>query len=102
MVECTFIDTMYHVVYSQPLTVFAHFTASNFPVLMDSPAMVLFQVISGKWGDVKKLVPQRDNTLQAELQKQQSILFCHSHNVLGYKVGHAKYQLDFKTFKIFF
>ncbi|XP_018014069.1 alpha-actinin, sarcomeric isoform X1 [Hyalella azteca] len=30
------------------------------------------QVISGKWGDVKKLVPARDNTLQAELKKQQN------------------------------
>ena len=32
------------------------------------------QVITTKWGEVKKLVPARDSTLQGELGKQQSIL----------------------------
>ncbi|XP_076031569.1 alpha actinin isoform X2 [Oratosquilla oratoria] len=40
---------------------------------LDNPYTTLTaQVITGKWNDVKKLVPQRDNTLQAELQKQQN------------------------------
>lgn len=37
------------------------------------------QVITNKWGEVRKLVPQRDATLQAELKKQQSILLALEH-----------------------
>lgn len=33
------------------------------------------QDLTRKWGEVRTLVPQRDATLQAELRKQQSILF---------------------------
>lgn len=40
---------------------------------LDNPYTTLTaQVISSKWGEVRKLVPQRDGTLQAELQKQQN------------------------------
>ncbi|XP_071518293.1 alpha-actinin, sarcomeric isoform X1 [Panulirus ornatus] len=40
---------------------------------LDNPYTTLTaQVITSKWGEVKKLVPQRDATLQAELQKQQN------------------------------
>ncbi|XP_068203495.1 alpha-actinin, sarcomeric isoform X1 [Palaemon carinicauda] len=40
---------------------------------LDNPYTTLTaQVISGKWGEVKKLVPQRDGTLQNELGKQQN------------------------------
>jgi len=40
---------------------------------LDNPYSALTSVIiSTKWQDVKKLVPQRDNTLQAELKKQQN------------------------------
>jgi len=33
---------------------------------------VQFQDIKSKWGEVKTLVPQRDQTLQDELRKQQN------------------------------
>lgn len=40
---------------------------------LDNPYTTLTaQVISTKWNEVRKLVPQRDNTLQAELKKQQN------------------------------
>jgi len=40
---------------------------------LDNPYSALTSVIiSTKWQDVKKLVPQRDSTLQAELKKQQN------------------------------
>jgi hypothetical protein len=35
---------------------------------------VMLQDLTKKWSDVRQLVPQRDQTLQAELRKQQSIL----------------------------
>lgn len=39
---------------------------------LDNPYTALTaQVISNKWNEVRKLVPQRDNTLQMELKKQQ-------------------------------
>jgi hypothetical protein len=34
----------------------------------------MLQDLTKKWSDVRQLVPQRDQTLQAELRKQQSIL----------------------------
>lgn len=37
-------------------------------------SIVMFQDLTKKWSDVRQLVPQRDQTLQAELRKQQSIL----------------------------
>lgn len=43
------------------------------PGALDNPYTTLTaQVITNKWGEVRKLVPQRDATLQAELQKQQN------------------------------
>ncbi|KAL7642289.1 UNVERIFIED_CONTAM: hypothetical protein RMT77_006850 [Armadillidium vulgare] len=40
---------------------------------LDNPYTTLTaQVISTKWSEVRKLVPQRDNTLQLELKKQQN------------------------------
>jgi len=39
-----------------------------------SLSVVMFQDLTKKWSDVRQLVPQRDQTLQAELRKQQSIL----------------------------
>nr|XP_027212270.1 alpha-actinin, sarcomeric-like isoform X2 [Penaeus vannamei]XP_027212272.1 alpha-actinin, sarcomeric-like isoform X2 [Penaeus vannamei] len=51
---------------------------------LDNPYTTLTsQVISSKWGEVKKLVPARDNTLQAELQKQQSILLIELHTFIN-------------------
>lgn len=37
-------------------------------------SIVMLQDLTKKWSDVRQLVPQRDQTLQAELRKQQSIL----------------------------
>ncbi|XP_050733297.1 alpha-actinin, sarcomeric-like isoform X2 [Eriocheir sinensis] len=43
------------------------------PGALDNPYTTLTaQVITNKWGEVRKLVPQRDATLQAELKKQQN------------------------------
>lgn len=43
------------------------------PGALDNPYTTLTaQVITSKWGEVRKLVPQRDSTLQAELKKQQN------------------------------
>ncbi|KAG0726703.1 Alpha-actinin, sarcomeric [Chionoecetes opilio] len=50
-------------------------TAQKFqiPGALDNPYTTLTaQVITSKWGEVRKLVPQRDATLQAELKKQQN------------------------------
>jgi len=40
----------------------------------NSLSATMLQDLTKKWSDVRQLVPQRDQTLQAELRKQQSIL----------------------------
>lgn len=42
------------------------------------------QDLTRKWTEVRQLVPQRDSTLQAELRKQQSILFTVMLRLLNY------------------
>ncbi len=44
----------------------------NLPILPKHYKIEIFQDIKSKWGEVKTLVPQRDQTLQDELRKQQN------------------------------
>ncbi len=48
------------------------FILLNLPVWPKHLQIEIFQDIKSKWGEVKTLVPQRDQTLQDELRKQQN------------------------------